>query len=108
MHAALALSWSSGKDSALALSALRRQGREPTALITTVTEGYDRVSMHGVRRELLARQADSVGVPLVEVAIPPVCTNDVYQARMAQAFVVKPLADVGGFSQTCPKASTLR
>jgi len=66
-----ALSWSGGKDSALALWLLREQGLEPEVLVTTVTEGFDRVSMHGVRRELLARQADALGVPLVEIVIPP-------------------------------------
>jgi uncharacterized protein (TIGR00290 family) len=89
-----ALSWSGGKDSALTLWALRRQGVEPEALITTVTETYERISMHGVRRELLARQAAAVGVPLVEVRIPPACVNDVYEARMAQAFASPPLSDV--------------
>ena len=63
-----ALSWSGGKDSALTLWALRDQGIEPQALITTVTDEYDRISMHGVRRELLARQADVAGIPLVEVS----------------------------------------
>ncbi len=64
-----ALSWSGGKDSALTLWTLRRQDVEPEALITTVTDSYDRISMHGVRRELLARQADAAGIPLVEVRI---------------------------------------
>lgn len=90
-----ALSWSGGKDSALALWTLRSElGREPEALITTVTEGYDRVSMHGVRRSLLKQQADAVGVPLVEITIPPDCINDVYEARMAEAFSCAPLRDV--------------
>jgi uncharacterized protein (TIGR00290 family) len=89
-----ALSWSGGKDSALTLWTLHRQALEPEALITTVTEGYDRVSMHGVRRELLARQADALGIPLVEVVIPPSCVNDVYEARMAQAFASVPLSAV--------------
>ena len=89
-----ALSWSGGKDSALTLWALRRQGVEPEALITTVTDAYDRISMHGVRRELLARQAAAVGIPLVEVRIPPGCVNDVYEARMAQAFASAPLSGV--------------
>jgi uncharacterized protein (TIGR00290 family) len=82
----LVLSWSGGKDSALALWALRRDGREPAALLTTVTESYDRISMHGVRRTLLARQAESVGVKLVEVAIPPACSNEIYEQRLEQAF----------------------
>ncbi|HVS86096.1 MAG TPA: hypothetical protein VHD91_10735, partial [Gaiellaceae bacterium] len=89
----LALSWSGGKDSALALHALREQGRQPATLLTTVTETYDRISMHGVRRTLLRRQAEAVGLPLVEIEIPPSCTNDVYEARMAAAFAA-PLAEV--------------
>ena len=91
---ACALSWSGGKDSALALWTLRRQQLEPEALITTVTEGYERISMHGVRRELLARQAEALGIPLVEVVIPPACSNDIYETRMAQAFAAAPLAGV--------------
>ena len=58
--APFALSWSGGKDSALVLWTLRRRLLEPEALITTVTETYERISMHGVRRELLARQADGL------------------------------------------------
>jgi uncharacterized protein (TIGR00290 family) len=90
----LALSWSGGKDSALTLWTLRRQGTEPEALITTVTDGYERISMHGVRRELLEMQADATGIPLVEVRIPPGCVNEVYEARMAQAFNSPPLSTV--------------
>jgi uncharacterized protein (TIGR00290 family) len=67
---------------------------EPEALVTTVTDGFDRVSMHGVRRELLAQQAQALGVALVEVVIPPACVNDVYEERMAQAFAEAPLAAV--------------
>jgi uncharacterized protein (TIGR00290 family) len=89
-----ALSWSGGKDSALTLWALRREGVEPEALITTVTDAYDRISMHGVRRELLARQADAIGAPLVEVRIPPACVNDIYEERMARAFASPPLSEV--------------
>ena len=89
-----ALSWSGGKDSALTLWTLRRQDVEPEALITTVTDSYDRISMHGVRRELLAGQADAAGIPLVEVRIPPACVNEVYEARMAQAFASPLLSDV--------------
>jgi uncharacterized protein (TIGR00290 family) len=73
---------------------LRQAGREPAAVITTVTEAFDRISMHGVRRELLARQAEALGVPLVEVAIPPSCVNEVYEARMAEAFATPPLSTV--------------
>jgi uncharacterized protein (TIGR00290 family) len=63
-------------------------------LITTVTGSYERISMHGVRRELLARQAEVLGIPLVEIVIPPACVNDVYEARMAEAFAAAPLSDV--------------
>jgi uncharacterized protein (TIGR00290 family) len=93
-HASYVLSWSGGKDSALTLWTLRRQGMEPDALITTVTDGYDRISMHGVRRELLVVQAEALGIPLVEVVIPPGCVTDVYEARMAEAFSSAPLSGV--------------
>jgi uncharacterized protein (TIGR00290 family) len=89
-----ALSWSGGKDSALTLWTLRREGLEPAALITTVTDAYDRISMHGVRRELLARQAAATAIPLVEVRIPPACVNEVYETRMAEAFASPPLSAV--------------
>jgi len=60
--------WSGGKDSAMALHLLLQQKEvRVTGLLTTVTEGYDRISMHGVRRELLQRQAESIGLPLQEV-----------------------------------------
>src|SRR6266705_464799 len=78
--------WSGGKDSAMALHIiLQRDDVQVTALLTTVTEGYDRISMHGVRRELLHQQAESIGLPLHEVRIPPQCVNPIYEARMEQA-----------------------
>jgi uncharacterized protein (TIGR00290 family) len=78
--------WSGGKDSAMALHALFQQRQfRTTALLTTVTEGYERISMHGVRRELLRLQAESIGLPLHEVRIPRRCLNAVYEARMEQA-----------------------
>ena len=91
----LALSWSGGKDSALALHELReRTGRPaPSALITTVTADHGRISIHGVRRELLCRQARAAGLPLVEVEIPAACSNDVYEQRMGQALAEAPLAE---------------
>ena len=92
--APFALSWSGGKDSALVLWTLRRRLLEPEALITTVTETYERISMHGVRRELLARQAEALGIPLVEVLIPSSCVNEIYEARMAEAFAAAPLSGV--------------
>jgi uncharacterized protein (TIGR00290 family) len=93
------LSWSGGKDSALALWAMREeQGVEPAALLTTFTEDYGRVSMHAVRRELLEAQAAAAGVPLVEVGIPAVCSNEVYEERMAAALAAPPLAEVEEFA----------
>jgi uncharacterized protein (TIGR00290 family) len=78
--------WSGGKDSAMALHMLlQRSDVHIVALLTTVTEGYERISMHGVRRELLQRQAQSIGLPLHEVHIPPQCVNPIYEARMEEA-----------------------
>jgi uncharacterized protein (TIGR00290 family) len=80
--------WSGGKDSAMALQTLLQQQQfRVTALLTTVTEGFDRISMHGVRRELLERQAQSIGLPLHEVRIPPQCSNPIYEARMEEALL---------------------
>jgi uncharacterized protein (TIGR00290 family) len=81
--------WSGGKDSAMALhSLLQRSDIHVVALLTTVTEGYERISMHGVRRELLDRQVQSIGLPLHEVRIPPQCVNAIYEVRMEEALRV--------------------
>jgi uncharacterized protein (TIGR00290 family) len=78
--------WSGGKDSAMALDTLLQQNRfQIVALLTTVTETYDRIAMHGVRRELLHRQAASLRLPLHEVSIPPHCVNPLYEDRMETA-----------------------
>jgi uncharacterized protein (TIGR00290 family) len=78
--------WSGGKDSAMALATLQQDPAvRVAALLTTVTEGYERISMHGVRRELLARQADALGLPLHEVRIPAQCVNADYESRMEEA-----------------------
>ena len=78
--------WSGGKDSAMALHALLESGEvRIAALLTTVTEGYERISMHGVRRELLWRQAECIGLPLHEVLIPPQCVNSIYEVQMEKA-----------------------
>jgi uncharacterized protein (TIGR00290 family) len=80
------LSWSGGKDSAMAAyQMLASQKYEIAALLTTVTEDFDRISMHGVRRELLERQADSLAIPLHKILIPKVCSNEIYEARMRDA-----------------------
>lgn len=78
--------WSGGKDSSLALHELLQSPEyEVKGLLTTVTETYDRISMHGVRRELLRQQAESIGLPLTEIPIPPQCVNETYQNRMKDA-----------------------
>ena len=80
------LSWSGGKDSTMAAyHLLASQKYEITALLTTVTEEFDRISMHGVRRELLEQQSESLGIPLHVVMIPKDCTNEIYEARMREA-----------------------
>jgi uncharacterized protein (TIGR00290 family) len=80
------VAWSGGKDSALALRAIQRDARyRVAALLTTVTAQYDRISMHGVRRALLRRQAESLGLPLEEVLISPGASNDEYEAQMRVA-----------------------
>lgn len=79
------VSWSGGKDSALALYELLKDGRyEVCALLTTVTEEYDRISMHGVRRILLEQQAASLGLPLEEVSISADMSSEKYGARMRE------------------------
>lgn len=80
------LSWSGGKDSALALHALRRDGRyQVSGLLTTVNEHYGRVSMHGVRESLLDAQAKSAGLPLHKVKLPEQPSNEEYELKMRWA-----------------------
>lgn len=80
------ISWSSGKDSAFALCEARRLAlAEIVGIVTTINEVYDRVAMHGVRSELLDRQIAALNLPAIKVPIPCACTNEVYEARMADA-----------------------
>ncbi len=75
--------WSGGKDSSLALYELRKAGEyNVVALVTTITEDYNRISMHGVRVALLEQQAESLGLPLKKVFIPKEASNEIYEARM--------------------------
>lgn len=91
------VSWSSGKDSALALQLARDELRiEVVGLLTTVNAAADRVAMHAVRRVLLEAQAASLGLPLQVVEIPSPCPNDVYEARMAAAMSAAVASGVGG------------
>ena len=79
------LSWSGGKDSVMALHEIQKRGDyEIVALLTTVTDGYRRVSMHGVREELLERQAESLGLRLHKVLIPQNPTNEEYESIMTE------------------------
>jgi uncharacterized protein (TIGR00290 family) len=77
------LSWSSGKDSAWALRALRADPTiQVTGLLTTINEAADRVAMHAVRRQLLEAQADAAGLPLWPVPLPSPCSNEAYERIM--------------------------
>src|SRR5438132_800080 len=77
------LSWSSGKDSAWALHVLRqRSDLEIAGLMTTVNQLFQRIAIHGVRLELLQRQAEAVGLPLHIVDLPYPCSNSQYEAAM--------------------------
>lgn len=77
--------WSGGKDSAMALYEIRKNPDiEVVALLTTVTRDYDRISMHGVRVELLEKQAHSIGLPLEKVFISPSSSNEEYEAAMRE------------------------
>jgi uncharacterized protein (TIGR00290 family) len=82
----MALAWSGGKDSSLALAALQANPSvEVVALVTTVTQDYDRISMHGVRRSILEAQVGELGLPLIEAPIPPGCSNQLYEEAFARA-----------------------
>jgi uncharacterized protein (TIGR00290 family) len=77
------LAWSSGKDSAWSLHVLRQAGEvEVTGLLTTITGPFGRVSMHGVRAELLEAQAASAGLPLRKIVIPHPCSNEAYESAL--------------------------
>ena len=80
------ISWSGGKDSCVALYEIRReQNYRVAGLLTTVTRDYDRISMHGVRRLLLERQAASLGIPLHQVFISQGATNEEYEMKTGEA-----------------------
>ncbi len=84
------MSWSGGKDSALALHELTRDPRyEVVAIMTSLSDEFRRISHHGVREELLEAQADAIGLPLIKIYLPSgkntPCTNEVYEEIMSQA-----------------------
>src|SRR4051812_26303704 len=87
------ISWSSGKDSAFALHEVRCAGEfEVVGALTTVTETFGRVSIHGVRQEILQAQCEAANLPQRIVPIPYPCPNDIYEARMGEA-VAQAVAD---------------
>src|SRR5215510_4469510 len=80
------MSWSGGKDSCMALHELQKKNEHcVAALLTTVTNDYDRISMHGVRRRLLEQQTAALGLPLHEVLINKSATNDEYESKLIEA-----------------------
>ncbi len=80
------ISWSSGKDSAFALHEVRRAGQfDVVGAVTTVTETFGRVSIHGVRQEILLAQLRAAALPPQIVPIPYPCPNEIYEARMGEA-----------------------
>jgi uncharacterized protein (TIGR00290 family) len=80
------MSWSGGKDSCLALYEIQRSTNyRVAALLTTMTRDYDRISMHGVRRMLLERQAASLSVPLHQVLIAKGASNQEYETKLIEA-----------------------
>lgn len=82
-----AISWSGGKDSLMALYALQQSSEyKVTSLITTCTAPYNRVSVHGVRRELLEAQAQSLGLPNIPIWIDTRVTNESYESTMVKGF----------------------
>src|SRR5258705_12931621 len=82
------IGWSGGKDTALALrEILRSHQYEVAALLTTCTEGFRRISMHGVRCSLLKMQAQELSLPLRKVYISRNCSNCDYEVRMQAALL---------------------
>ena len=86
MPTRVVLSWSGGKDSMMALARLRADPAfEVVALLTAVTEGYDRISIHGVRRAILDLQAAALGLPVALLKLPPASDNATYERAFGEA-----------------------
>jgi len=85
----IVFSWSGGKDSALALyEILKAESYNIVSLITTVTEEYDRISVHGVRNDLLEKQTKSLKLPLHKINIPKNCSNDIYERNLTETLSI--------------------
>ncbi|MFN8348102.1 MAG: diphthine--ammonia ligase [Spirosomataceae bacterium] len=88
------MNWSGGKDSALSLyHVLQHKKYDVRYLLTSVNDAFRRISMHGVREELLDRQAQQLGIPLVKLRLPETVSSEEYQTRMAET--IRPLAEEG-------------
>ncbi|HEV2608485.1 MAG TPA: ATP-binding protein [Xanthomonadaceae bacterium] len=86
MSTPILISWSGGKDAAWTLHTLRGSEQwDVVGLLTTVTDEYDRVAMHGIRRDVLHAQAAAVGLPLIEARQPRNADNAAYEATFAAA-----------------------
>lgn len=93
------LSWSSGKDSAYALSILLKDPKyEVMGIFTTVTDNFNRVAMHSVREELLDAQAEKLGLPLYKIRIPYPCPNGTYETEMKKFIEKAKSKDVETFA----------
>jgi len=80
------LSWSGGKDAAWTLHVLRQDAAiEVVGLVTTITEGYERVAMQGIRRDVLQAQAEAAGLPVIEARMPQRASNGVYERIFADS-----------------------
>ena len=82
------LAWSGGKDAAMTLRRLHREGVDVVSLLTTISTAYDRSSMHGVRRGLYDQQAAALGIPLHVVELPAAPSNEAYEEAMADALAM--------------------
>jgi uncharacterized protein (TIGR00290 family) len=90
------IAWSSGKDSAWSLHEARCSGAyDVVGALTTVTETFGRVSMHGVREEILRAQLAAASLSSLVVRIPYPCPNDIYEARVTQALARAKVEGIG-------------
>ncbi|MDI9358025.1 MAG: diphthine--ammonia ligase [Phycisphaerales bacterium] len=86
--------WSGGKDSSIALyKTIKENQLDVMCLLTSISKQYQRISMHGVRMDLLDKQANCIGLPLIKVEIPEMPTMEVYEDAMAE--VLKKLINKG-------------
>lgn len=82
-----AMFWSGGKDSSFALyKILQERSVDVLCLVTTINEAYSRISMHGIREELLDAQVASIGIPLKKMLVPKECTNELYEESLLKVF----------------------